>query len=335
MTNYKPHADARDKAFWARACLIEFGIRFVEQPHAPNERQADVTLKETLKQERSGILAWLVRGCLAWQQQGLEVPPSVLMATDRYREEEDKLVLFVQECCLVEQDAVVNGGALFKAYREWYEGSQFGGRGVNSKLFGEEMKKRFTWKVSRGRVVYQEIGLLTREDEHPSLFDEQIRGEGGEGNSNFLPKMKRDPPYRGKNMESPSPPSPLSSVAFREPALEAIVPDRSAEGHPHHTLTTSGEPHPCTTRYEKRHQGAHQAIATHFGAGCWWCEKCEPQRTWMEFGEANTYPQIDVPEYTFKVPPGRESWLRFAQEAGYTFVGYALEAAHHRESFEL
>jgi len=74
MTNYKPHADARDQAFWSRACLIEFGIRFVTHPHASNERQADPRLKDKLKEERSGILAWLVRGCFAWQQQGLAQP---------------------------------------------------------------------------------------------------------------------------------------------------------------------------------------------------------------------------------------------------------------------
>jgi putative DNA primase/helicase len=65
MTNYKPHADARDKAFWSRACLIEFGLRFIDDPKAPNERLADTAFHDTLKQECSGILAWLVRGCLA------------------------------------------------------------------------------------------------------------------------------------------------------------------------------------------------------------------------------------------------------------------------------
>jgi putative DNA primase/helicase len=64
MTNYKPHADARDKAFWSRACLIEFGIRFVDQPQAPNERRADHDVKAVLKAELSGILPGLFAG--AW-----------------------------------------------------------------------------------------------------------------------------------------------------------------------------------------------------------------------------------------------------------------------------
>ncbi len=360
MTNYKPHADARDKAFWARACLIEFGIRFVDQPHAPNERQADLTLKETLKQERSGILAWLVRGCLAWQEQGLNVPASVLMATDKYREDEDKLVLFVQECCLVAPDVIVGGGALFKAYREWHEGSQFGGRGMNSKLFGEEMKKRFTWKISNGRVTYQGIGLLPHDDDPPTLFSEghegarfsttdkeppseansqeteEVTSRGSRGQFHvFTKNQEKVPPIEEKHGKSLYSLTDPPSVTINKPPSEAIAD--SGEQEPM-TLTDPhlpDEPHPCTTRYEKRSKGAHQAIATRLSAGCYWCEKCEPQCAWMEYGETKNYPKVDVSAHHFQVKQGRESWLTFAQEAGYRFVQYALEAAQRPESFEL
>lgn len=90
MTNYRPHASAEDDAFWSRACLIEFGIRFLTDPQAPNERKADLSLKAALLQEQSGILTWLVRGCLAWQQRGLEIPASVKVATGQYRQEDEK-----------------------------------------------------------------------------------------------------------------------------------------------------------------------------------------------------------------------------------------------------
>jgi len=178
ITNYKPHAEARDKAFWSRAILIEFGIRYVDDPHAPNERTPDPTLGETLKQERSGILAWLVRGCLDWQQQGLSVPPSVRLATDKYREEEDKLLQFIRECCVVTPEASVKANALFVAYKKWIEENQFG-RAMNGKLFGDEMSKRFTKRRAKSGQIYQGIGLLVSDSDDGTLFSDQVMGGVG------------------------------------------------------------------------------------------------------------------------------------------------------------
>ena len=160
MTNYKPHADARDQAFWSRACLVEFGIRFVERPHAPNERQADPGLKETLKEERSGILAWLVRGCLAWQQMGLAIPTSISLATEKYRDEEDRILHFLTERCVMRPEVSIKASVLYEAYKAWCEENQFG-RGMNATLFGNEIGKRFEKKRVTAGMIYEGIGLLS------------------------------------------------------------------------------------------------------------------------------------------------------------------------------
>ena len=158
MTNYKPHADARDKAFWSRACLVEFGVRFVDTPQAANERKADHELKASLIRERSGILAWLVRGCLEWQRCGLTIPPLILLATSRYRDEEDRLLLFIEECCVVAAQAAVGANELYAAYKAWCKDNQLGS--LNGTLFGLEMAKRFEKKRTKTRLIYQGIGLL-------------------------------------------------------------------------------------------------------------------------------------------------------------------------------
>ncbi len=61
LTNNRPKAPAGDDALWDRTHLIPFNVRFVDDPHAPNERPADHDLPEKLKAELSGILAWMVR----------------------------------------------------------------------------------------------------------------------------------------------------------------------------------------------------------------------------------------------------------------------------------
>ena len=139
-------------------CLIEFGMRFVDSPQEPHERKKDAALSAKLKEVRSGILAWLVRGCLEWQKVGLALPASILLATSRYPDEEDRLLLFIQECCIVAPELWVRAGALYEAYKAWCEENQFG-RGMNGKLFGDEMSRRFENKRTNAAVIYQGIGL--------------------------------------------------------------------------------------------------------------------------------------------------------------------------------
>ena len=38
------------------------------------EAERDLKLPEKLNHERPAILAWMVRGCLEWQRQGLNLP---------------------------------------------------------------------------------------------------------------------------------------------------------------------------------------------------------------------------------------------------------------------
>ena len=178
LTNYKPQANAGDRAFWERARLIEFGISFVEHPQKSHERIPDKNLKETLKQERSGILAWLLRGCLAWQSQGLNTPVSVQLATNAYREGEDKLLLFTQECCIEAEEAYVQAATLFAAYCDWYKFKRFDDQCMNGTVFGEEMAKRFSKKRTKIGIIYQGIGLLTREPNQEIFFSDSDEGEG-------------------------------------------------------------------------------------------------------------------------------------------------------------
>ena len=49
----------------------------------------------------------------------------------------------------------------------------------------------------------------------------------------------------------------------------------------------------------------------------------------MALGEETNYPPIHA--HSFIVRPGRDEWLRFAQEAGYTMIQRALEAMQSRD----
>src|SRR6266702_3778237 len=164
LTNHKPHADAQDSAFWDRLCPIIFTIRFVDNPTAPHEHQKDRALGDTLDVEASGILAWLVRGCLAWQREGLNIPASVLLARREYRGEEDTLGHFLSECCVVHEQFSIKASRLYERYKEWALDNTL--KAMNGTAFGLEMKKRFEQKRKNDGLVYCGIALCASEGLH-------------------------------------------------------------------------------------------------------------------------------------------------------------------------
>ena len=158
LTNHKPHADPNDTAFWARLRFIAFYVHFVDNPQKENERKIDTALQQTLENEASGILAWLVRGCLAWQEQGLATPQSVLDEGTIYREEEDVIKNFLDEYCILKSDARVKASSLYEAYDKWCKDSNM--HPLNAMNFGLMLKKKNLSKIrSNEGLVYQGIGL--------------------------------------------------------------------------------------------------------------------------------------------------------------------------------
>lgn len=177
MTNYKPHADAKDKAFWSRACLIEFCLRFVDKPQGTNERKADTSLPRELEAEASGILALLVRSCLEYQQQGLNRPEIVELATESYRASEDNIQQFIDECCVLGDNKSVGAKRLYDTYISWCKDNNL--NHINGKLFGLDMSKRFVKKDRRAGLEYQKIGIRIDETPPEDLFGGGSEFTGG------------------------------------------------------------------------------------------------------------------------------------------------------------
>lgn len=110
--NHRPHLKAVDESIRRRFHLVPFDVVI-----PPGER--DPELKNTLRAEADGILAWAVAGCLEWQKQGLNPPASVLEATAEYLESEDTFEMWLAECCIRgthHQDLI---SYLYESFRRW------------------------------------------------------------------------------------------------------------------------------------------------------------------------------------------------------------------------
>lgn len=112
-TNHKPAIRGSDHGIWRRVKLVPFTVTIPETSKDPH-------LSRKLAAERSGILAWAVRGCLEWQRDGMQHPPEVAAATEEYRAEMDTVGAFLTECCRTGADEMrVRKTDLYKAYLAW------------------------------------------------------------------------------------------------------------------------------------------------------------------------------------------------------------------------
>lgn len=153
--NHKPVVRGADHAIWRRIKLVPFEVTIPEH-------EKDKKLPEKLRAERSGILAWAVRGCLDWQENGLGEPEEVRAATEAYRAEMDVLAAFMEERCVLHEDAYAGATPLYDSYKEWC--ATAGESAESQTRFGTMLRERgFTsGKDSKTRrKVWHGIGLLT------------------------------------------------------------------------------------------------------------------------------------------------------------------------------
>jgi putative DNA primase/helicase len=166
MTNTQPTAPAHDKAFWERLHLIPFDVSFVNRdPLESHERRANLNLGGEILKEASGILAWLVRGCLLWQREGLKPPLAVTEASSKYQRNEDMMGDFIDECCLREPGAKVQAVVIYNRFLDWYHENIGKGDKLTGTWFGKQLGHSFEKIKSNGCVFYVGIDVKPKQGE--------------------------------------------------------------------------------------------------------------------------------------------------------------------------
>ena len=140
-TNHRPEVRGTDNAIWRRIRLIPF-----TETIPPGEQ--DTELPEKLRGELSGILAWVVEGCLEWRLDGLQPPHEVLAATEQYREEMDVLGTFLGDCCGLGPEKNVAATDLYRAYSQWCEDT--GETQETQRKFGRRLTERGVFTRYKG-----------------------------------------------------------------------------------------------------------------------------------------------------------------------------------------
>jgi putative DNA primase/helicase len=131
--NRLPVIRGTDHAIWRRICPIPFTVTIPE-------KRRDKDLLETLRAEATGILNWLVAGCLEWQERGLAEPEHITFSARAYRSDMDALGEFINDRCILAPDAQVTSADLNRAYRSWC--AQKGERPLYARDLGIKLKER-------------------------------------------------------------------------------------------------------------------------------------------------------------------------------------------------
>lgn len=142
-TNYKPSIRGGDYGIWRRLKLIPFSATFIDSSEA--ERQPGAPLKDRelpskLRAEQSGILKWIVEGCLEWQRVGLMAPKNVMVATENYKVENDSFKRWFEERCKIAPNDIWKASYAYKNYRNWCEENCE--RYISQVRFGEKIAEQ-------------------------------------------------------------------------------------------------------------------------------------------------------------------------------------------------
>lgn len=110
FTNFMPKVNSYDGGLFRRLVIIPFTNQI---PVGKRVEGLDSILAE---EEGSGILNWMIEGCIKWQVEGLKEPEAYLIAKEEYRKEQDYVADMVEALLVPQPDGKVFKGDLYAGY---------------------------------------------------------------------------------------------------------------------------------------------------------------------------------------------------------------------------
>lgn len=196
--NHLPRVSGTDHGLWRRIALVPFEVRFAVNDELPVR----------LATETPGILRWAVEGCLEWQRDGLQVPARVRAATEQYRNREDHVGRFLDECCVVDPAVMATAKDLREVYEAWC--NEQGEHPWTAKSVGAELVSRGFDSAKMGHfhaTTWIGLGLVANPSRtHAYPFSHSPHAHAYmEGNRNNGTHGYATTDEQGKHSNNPSP----------------------------------------------------------------------------------------------------------------------------------
>jgi putative DNA primase/helicase len=111
-TNHKPIVIGSDDGIWRRLVLLPFRRKF-------SDDEKDPGLEDKLRQERDGILGWMIDGAIKYLKDGLILSPRIKAEINTYRNDSDVLGDFLDENATLGAAEKVDQSTLYQRFRSW------------------------------------------------------------------------------------------------------------------------------------------------------------------------------------------------------------------------
>lgn len=168
-TNHRPVIKETANAIWRRVLLIPWAVEI------PTEQQ-DHGLKGKLAAEASGILRWVVEGCLAWQREGLNPPEAVKVASAEYRADSDWCGEFLRACATPEPGARTSSRDVYEVFLAWCAAN--GADKRSQKVLGAALREKKVKSEKSSVVFYVDVRFARPGWEDLGGLDSDPPGDG-------------------------------------------------------------------------------------------------------------------------------------------------------------
>jgi P4 family phage/plasmid primase-like protien len=164
VTNPKPRIVGTTEAIWDKIHFVAWNRYF-----HPEER--DMRLQEKLNAEASGILNWIIEGCIEWQQKGLSLPDSMKEDTEEYRNEQDVVGRFISEEGVMGENLTSPKKLTYHYFKEWAEDA-----GEHYTMTQVEFNEKMLCKFAEGRSNVGRFWRGFKLRRYEQSFDGEIPG---------------------------------------------------------------------------------------------------------------------------------------------------------------
>jgi len=165
VSNHRPKVDL-DGGMKRRLHLVPFQQVYDLDKTKTGAKPPDRMLKEKLLSEAPGILAWMIKGCLAWQERGLDPPRSVLDYTTEFFADNDTLGEWIEQRCDTTDPKVrAPNDALFADWKVFCNNGR-GDPGTHAEFIENLQKRGFEkYRIGNKRAMF---GLKIKSTPYPA-----------------------------------------------------------------------------------------------------------------------------------------------------------------------